>query len=173
MNCRFICSHSNLQSKIIIIKLSTASCMHSSNGKAQARLWLFYFPAFSYIHPIYRLARHSGAVLSLAQRGQSMKRQRSKFHHQNLNKPTYSATVPSSPSLCHGCFPFQRHGTFVQRKIKPETMPIAPKGPEVLLNTPGSGSSEQPQKTDKGNSSGDNVTSPRLCQKNSQELLET
>uniref|UniRef100_A0ABK0LMC6 Similar to human chromosome 2 open reading frame 73 n=1 Tax=Rattus norvegicus TaxID=10116 RepID=A0ABK0LMC6_RAT len=67
----------------------------------------------------------------------------------------------------------KRHGTFVQRKIKPETMPIAPKGPEVLLNTPGSGSSEQPQKTDKGNSSGDNVTSPRLCQKNSQELLET
>lgn len=52
-------------------------------------------------------------------------------------------------------------------------MPIVPKGPEVLLNTLGSGSSEQSKKTDKGNSSEDKITSPGLCQQNSQELLET
>jgi hypothetical protein len=61
----------------------------------------------------------------------------------------------------------------VQREIKLGAMPIVPKAPEVLLNTLESGSSEQPQKTDKGNSSGDKVTSPGLCQQNSQELLET
>ncbi|NP_001093864.1 uncharacterized protein C2orf73 homolog [Mus musculus] len=67
----------------------------------------------------------------------------------------------------------KKHGTFVQREIKLGAMPIVPKAPEVLLNTLESGSSEQPQKTDKGNSSGDKVTSPGLCQQNSQELLET
>uniref|UniRef100_A0A8C6GFC0 RIKEN cDNA 4930505A04 gene n=1 Tax=Mus spicilegus TaxID=10103 RepID=A0A8C6GFC0_MUSSI len=67
----------------------------------------------------------------------------------------------------------KKHGTFVQREIKLGAMPIVPKAPEVLLNTLESGSSEQPPKTDKGNSSGDKVTSPGLCQQNSQELLET
>ncbi|XP_052590528.1 uncharacterized protein C2orf73 homolog [Peromyscus californicus insignis] len=57
----------------------------------------------------------------------------------------------------------KRYGTFVQREIKPRTTPLIPKGPEVLLNTPGSCSSGQPQNTEKENSSGDRVTSPGLC----------
>uniref|UniRef100_A0A8C8TRG4 RIKEN cDNA 4930505A04 gene n=2 Tax=Peromyscus maniculatus bairdii TaxID=230844 RepID=A0A8C8TRG4_PERMB len=65
----------------------------------------------------------------------------------------------------------KRYGTFVQREIKPRTTPIIPKGPEVLLNALGSCSSEQPQNTEKENSSGDRVTSPGLCQ-NSHELLQ-
>ncbi|XP_027244026.1 uncharacterized protein C2orf73 homolog isoform X2 [Cricetulus griseus] len=54
----------------------------------------------------------------------------------------------------------KRHGTFVQRAIKPPTMSIIPKEPEVLPNAPGSCSSEQPQRTEKENVSRDSVPSP-------------
>ncbi|XP_040589155.1 uncharacterized protein C2orf73 homolog [Mesocricetus auratus] len=57
----------------------------------------------------------------------------------------------------------KRHGTFVQRAIKPPTVPIIPKEPEVLPNTLGSHSSEQPQRTEDGNSSRDNMPSPGTC----------
>ncbi|CAO2640941.1 Uncharacterized protein C2orf73 homolog [Lemmus lemmus] len=67
----------------------------------------------------------------------------------------------------------KRHGTFVQREIKPQTLLIVPKGPEVLPNALGSCSSEQPPKTEKGNSSGDRMTSPGPGRQNSQELLQT
>ncbi|KAM6180338.1 ciliary microtubule inner protein 6 [Erethizon dorsatum] len=67
----------------------------------------------------------------------------------------------------------KRHGAFVQREIKPGSRPIVPTGTEVLLNAPGSCSSEQSKKTEKGNSAGSRMISPALCQQNSQELLET
>ncbi|XP_041911181.1 uncharacterized protein C2orf73 homolog [Arvicola amphibius] len=67
----------------------------------------------------------------------------------------------------------KRHGTFVQREIKPRALPIVPKGPEVLRNALGSCSSQQPPKPDKGNSSGDRMTSPGPHRQNSQELLQT
>uniref|UniRef100_A0A8D2JN71 Ciliary microtubule inner protein 6 n=1 Tax=Sciurus vulgaris TaxID=55149 RepID=A0A8D2JN71_SCIVU len=67
----------------------------------------------------------------------------------------------------------KRHGTFVQREIKPGSRPIVPKGTEVLLNAPGLCSSEQSEKTEKGNPTGRRMISPGLCQQNSQELLET
>ncbi|NP_001356330.1 ciliary microtubule inner protein 6 isoform 2 [Homo sapiens] len=66
----------------------------------------------------------------------------------------------------------KRHGAFVQREIKPGSRPTVPKGAEVLLNTPGSRSSEQSKKTEKGNSAESRMISPGLCQQNSQELLE-
>uniref|UniRef100_A0A8C6RTK8 RIKEN cDNA 4930505A04 gene n=1 Tax=Nannospalax galili TaxID=1026970 RepID=A0A8C6RTK8_NANGA len=64
----------------------------------------------------------------------------------------------------------KRHGTFVQREIKPGSRPIVSKGTEVLLNAPESCSSEQSMKTEKGNSAGSRMTSPG---QNSQALLET
>uniref|UniRef100_A0A2K5RQS5 Ciliary microtubule inner protein 6 n=2 Tax=Cebinae TaxID=38070 RepID=A0A2K5RQS5_CEBIM len=67
----------------------------------------------------------------------------------------------------------KRHGAFVQREIKPGSRPTVPKGTEVLLNAPGSRSSEQSKKTEKGNSAESRMISPCLCQQNSQELLET
>uniref|UniRef100_A0A2K6FCD6 Ciliary microtubule inner protein 6 n=1 Tax=Propithecus coquereli TaxID=379532 RepID=A0A2K6FCD6_PROCO len=67
----------------------------------------------------------------------------------------------------------KRHGAFVQREIKPGSRPIVPKGTEVLLNAPGSCSSERSKKTEKGNSAESKMISPGLCLQNSQELLET
>ncbi|XP_069349979.1 uncharacterized protein C2orf73 homolog [Eulemur rufifrons] len=67
----------------------------------------------------------------------------------------------------------KRHGAFVQREIKPGSRPIVPKGTEVLLNAPGSCSSEQSKKTQRGNSAESKMISPGLCRQNSQELLET
>ncbi|XP_005391087.1 PREDICTED: uncharacterized protein C2orf73 homolog [Chinchilla lanigera] len=67
----------------------------------------------------------------------------------------------------------KRHGAFVQREIKPGSRPRVPTGTEVLLNAPGSCSSEQSKKTETGNSAGSRMISPGLCQQNSQELLET
>lgn len=40
----------------------------------------------------------------------------------------------------------KRHGAFVHTEIKPGSRPTIPKGTEVLLNAPGSCSSEQPKK---------------------------
>ncbi|XP_006159092.2 uncharacterized protein C2orf73 homolog [Tupaia chinensis] len=57
----------------------------------------------------------------------------------------------------------KRHGTFVQRERKPGSRPIVPKGTEVLLNAPGSCSSEQSKKTEKGNSVESRMISPGLC----------
>ncbi|XP_037663311.1 uncharacterized protein C2orf73 homolog [Choloepus didactylus] len=67
----------------------------------------------------------------------------------------------------------KRHGAFVQTEIKPGSRPIVPKGTEVLLNAPGSCSSEQSKKTEKGNSAESRMMSPSLCRQNSQEPLET
>ncbi|XP_057599240.1 uncharacterized protein C2orf73 homolog [Hippopotamus amphibius kiboko] len=67
----------------------------------------------------------------------------------------------------------KRHGVFVQREIKPGSRPTISKRTEVLLNAPGSCSSEQSKKTEKGNSAESKMISPGLCQRNSQELLET
>ncbi|XP_036119195.1 uncharacterized protein C2orf73 homolog [Molossus molossus] len=67
----------------------------------------------------------------------------------------------------------KRHGVFIQTERKPESRPRAPQGTEVLLNTPGSRSSEQSKKTEKGNSAENKMISPGLCRQNSQELLET
>uniref|UniRef100_A0A0D9RN09 Uncharacterized protein n=1 Tax=Chlorocebus sabaeus TaxID=60711 RepID=A0A0D9RN09_CHLSB len=67
----------------------------------------------------------------------------------------------------------KRHGAFVHREIKPGSRPIVPKGTEVVLNAPGSRSSEQSEKTEKGSSAESRMISPGLCQQNSQELLET
>ncbi|XP_010614136.2 LOW QUALITY PROTEIN: uncharacterized protein C2orf73 homolog [Fukomys damarensis] len=67
----------------------------------------------------------------------------------------------------------KRHGAFVQKEIKPGSRPVVPTGTEVLLNAPGSCSSEQSKKTEKGNSAGSRMSSPGLCQQNSQEPLET
>ncbi|XP_062934529.1 uncharacterized protein C2orf73 homolog [Cynocephalus volans] len=67
----------------------------------------------------------------------------------------------------------KRHGAFVQREIKPGSRPIVPKGTEGLPNAPGSCSSEQSKKTEKGNSAESKMISPGVCQQNSQELLET
>nr|XP_012633263.1 uncharacterized protein C2orf73 homolog [Microcebus murinus] len=67
----------------------------------------------------------------------------------------------------------KRHGVFVQREIKPGSGPTVPKGTEVLLTAPGSCSSEQSKKTEKGNSAESKMISPGLCRQNSQELLET
>ncbi|KAK2499015.1 hypothetical protein MC885_007232, partial [Smutsia gigantea] len=67
----------------------------------------------------------------------------------------------------------KRHGTFVHTEIKPGSRPTIPKGTEVLLNAPGSRSSEQSKKTEKGNSAESKMISPCFCPQNSQELLET
>ncbi|XP_016077665.1 PREDICTED: uncharacterized protein C2orf73 homolog [Miniopterus natalensis] len=67
----------------------------------------------------------------------------------------------------------KRHGAFVQTEIKPGSRPRVPKGTEVLLNAPGSCSSEQSKKTEKGNSAESKMISLGLCRQNSQELLET
>uniref|UniRef100_A0A2K6Q2F0 Ciliary microtubule inner protein 6 n=1 Tax=Rhinopithecus roxellana TaxID=61622 RepID=A0A2K6Q2F0_RHIRO len=67
----------------------------------------------------------------------------------------------------------KRHGAFVHREIKPGSRPTVPKGTEVVLNAPGSRSSEQSKKTEKGSSAESRMISPGLCQQNSQELLET
>uniref|UniRef100_A0A671F2D5 Ciliary microtubule inner protein 6 n=1 Tax=Rhinolophus ferrumequinum TaxID=59479 RepID=A0A671F2D5_RHIFE len=67
----------------------------------------------------------------------------------------------------------KRHGVFVQTEIKPGSRPIVPQGAEVLLNAPGSCSSEQSKKTEKGNSAESQMISPSPCQQNSQEPLET
>ncbi|XP_007465747.1 PREDICTED: LOW QUALITY PROTEIN: uncharacterized protein C2orf73 homolog [Lipotes vexillifer] len=67
----------------------------------------------------------------------------------------------------------KRHGVFVQTEIKPGSRPTVPKRTEVLLNAPGSCSSEQSKKTEKGNSAESKMISPGLCRQNSQELLET
>ncbi|XP_037383308.1 uncharacterized protein C2orf73 homolog isoform X2 [Talpa occidentalis] len=67
----------------------------------------------------------------------------------------------------------KRQGIFIQTEIKPGSRPTVPKGPEVLLNAPGSRSSEQAKKTEKGNAAESKMISPQLCQQNSQELIET
>uniref|UniRef100_H0XCN3 Ciliary microtubule inner protein 6 n=1 Tax=Otolemur garnettii TaxID=30611 RepID=H0XCN3_OTOGA len=67
----------------------------------------------------------------------------------------------------------KKHGAFVQREIKPGSRPTVPKGTEVLLNAPGSCSSEQSKKTEKGNSAESKMISPGHCRQNSQELLQT
>ncbi|XP_021563187.1 uncharacterized protein C2orf73 homolog [Carlito syrichta] len=67
----------------------------------------------------------------------------------------------------------KRHGAFVQREIKPGSRPTVPEGTEVLLNAPGSCSSQQPKKTEKGNSVETRMISSGLYQQNSQELLDT
>uniref|UniRef100_A0A8C5KSC4 RIKEN cDNA 4930505A04 gene n=1 Tax=Jaculus jaculus TaxID=51337 RepID=A0A8C5KSC4_JACJA len=51
----------------------------------------------------------------------------------------------------------KRHGTFVQREIKPGSEQVVPKGAEALLNSPRSCSSEQ------GNSAGSRMTSSGQC----------
>uniref|UniRef100_G1T0Z5 Ciliary microtubule inner protein 6 n=1 Tax=Oryctolagus cuniculus TaxID=9986 RepID=G1T0Z5_RABIT len=66
----------------------------------------------------------------------------------------------------------KRHGTFVQREIKPGSRPIVPKGTEVLLNAPRSCSSKQSKNTEKGKSAESRMISPSLCRQKSQELLE-
>ncbi|XP_049726398.1 uncharacterized protein C2orf73 homolog isoform X1 [Elephas maximus indicus] len=67
----------------------------------------------------------------------------------------------------------KRHGAFVQTQIKPGSRPTVPKGTEVVLKAPGSRSSEQSRKTEKGNSAESRMVSPGLCPQNSQEPLES
>ncbi|XP_054584188.1 uncharacterized protein C2orf73 homolog [Eptesicus fuscus] len=67
----------------------------------------------------------------------------------------------------------KRHGVFMQIEIKPGSRPRAPRGTEAVLNAPGSCSSEQPKKPEKGNSAESKMTSPGLGQQKSSELLET
>ncbi|XP_007936231.1 uncharacterized protein C2orf73 homolog, partial [Orycteropus afer afer] len=66
----------------------------------------------------------------------------------------------------------KRHGAFVQTEIKPGSRPIVPKGTEVLLNAPGSCSSEQTRKQRKETQRKQNDLTG-LGRQNSQELLET
>lgn len=61
----------------------------------------------------------------------------------------------------------------MQVEIKPGSRPRAPQGTEALLNAPGSRSSEQSKKTEKGNSAQSKMTSPGVGQQTSPELLET
>nr|KAF6429016.1 hypothetical protein HJG59_001852 [Molossus molossus] len=89
----------------------------------------------------------------------------------NTNARTFNEPVPYIDSKKDS--ENQRHGVFIQTERKPESRPRAPQGTEVLLNTPGSRSSEQSKKTEKGNSAENKMISPGLCRQNSQELLET
>lgn len=61
----------------------------------------------------------------------------------------------------------------MQMEIKPGSRPRAPGGTEAVLNAPGSCSSEQSKKPEKGNAAESKMTSPGLGQQKSSGLLET
>ncbi|XP_042837325.1 uncharacterized protein C2orf73 homolog [Panthera tigris] len=114
-----------------------------------------------------KLQKPSCGIVPLASPEASAELQKNFIEHISYLHQYDSRKSPNEP------IPGKRHGAFVQTEIKPGSRPIVPTGTEVLRNAPGSCSSEQSKKTEKGNSAESKMISPGLCRQNSPELLET
>ncbi|KAG8512307.1 putative protein C2orf73 [Galemys pyrenaicus] len=114
-----------------------------------------------------KLQKPSCGIVPLASPDASAERQKNFIERISYIHQYDARKTPSEP------IKGKRQGIFIQTEIKPGSRPTVPKGPEVLLNAPGSHSSEHAKKAEKGNSAESKMISPELCQQNSQELIET
>lgn len=114
-----------------------------------------------------KLQKASCGIVPIASPDVSAELQKNFIEHISFLHQYDARKIPNEP--IRG----KRHGAFVQAEIKPGSRPTVPKGTEVLRNAPGSCSSEQSKKTEKGNSAESKMISPGLCRQNSPELLET